>query len=147
MSTIASLDDTDRTLLALLREDGRASTAALARRLSLSRTTVQSRIDRLVKWGVVAGFTARLGDAYELALVRAHVLITVPPRHLARLERDLRAITEVRTLHSVSGGFDLIAVVAAPSIRELDALIDRIGVLEGVERTQSAIVLSTRIDR
>jgi DNA-binding Lrp family transcriptional regulator len=143
----APLDTTDRQLLALLREDARASTAALARRLQLSRTTVQSRIDRLVRQGVIAGFSARLTDDYEQGLVRAHVLITVGPRHLAALERALNGIAEVRTLHSVSGGFDLIAIVAAPSIRELDSLIDRIGVLDGVERTQSLIVLSTRIER
>jgi DNA-binding Lrp family transcriptional regulator len=53
----------------------------------------------------------------------------------------------VRVLHSVSGPFDLIAIVAAASIGELDALIDRIGGLDGVERTTSAIVLSTRIQR
>jgi DNA-binding Lrp family transcriptional regulator len=59
----------------------------------------------------------------------------------------LRKIAEVRVLHSVSGPFDLIAIVAAASIGELDALIDRIGSLDGVERTTSAIVLSTRIQR
>ena len=59
----------------------------------------------------------------------------------------LRRIAEVRVLHSVSGPFDLIAIVAAASIGELDALIDRIGALDGVERTTSAIVLSTRIQR
>jgi len=53
----------------------------------------------------------------------------------------------VRTLHSVSGPFDLLAILAAGSIGELDAAIDRIGLLEGVERTTSAIVLSTRIER
>ncbi|HET7526557.1 MAG TPA: Lrp/AsnC ligand binding domain-containing protein [Burkholderiaceae bacterium] len=47
----------------------------------------------------------------------------------------------------MSGPFDLIAIVAAASIGELDHLIDRIGALDGVERTTSAIVLSTRIDR
>lgn len=141
------LDAIDRRLLALLREDGRASTAALARALGLARTTVHSRIDRLLREGVVAGFTARLADAYEKGLVRAHVLITVSPKALAGVERELRAIPQVRTLHSVSGSFDLIAIVAAPSIPELDALLDRIGVLRGVDRTLSSIVLSTRIDR
>ncbi len=50
-------------------------------------------------------------------------------------------------MFSVSGPYDLLAVVAAPSITELDALLDRIGALDGVERTTSAIVLSTRIER
>ena len=79
--------------------------------------------------------------------MRAHVLITLEPRKSAPIEAALRRIDEVRMLHSVSGPFDLIAIVAAPSIGELDALIDRIGALDGVERTTSAIVLSTRIQR
>ena len=141
------LDKNDHALLALLRENARASTAELARRLDLSRTTVQSRLERLERQRVVAGYTIVVPDELEAALVRAHVLITVAPRQSAAIEAALRKIAEVRVLHSVSGPFDLIAIVAAQSIGELDALIDRIGALEGVERTTSAIVLSTRIER
>ena len=74
-------------------------------------------------------------------------MITLGPRRSGAIEAALRKIAEVRVLHSVSGPFDLIAIVAAGSIGELDVLIDRIGELEGVERTTSAIVLSTRIER
>jgi DNA-binding Lrp family transcriptional regulator len=141
------LDDTDRALLALLRDNARAPTADLARRLRLSRTTVQSRLARLERERVIAGYTITVSDAAEAALVRAHVMITLEPRRAAPIETALRRIDEVRTLHSVSGPFDLIAIVAASSIGELDRLIDRIGALDGVERTTSAIVLSTRIQR
>jgi DNA-binding Lrp family transcriptional regulator len=141
------LDSTDRALLALLRENARTPTADLARRLKLSRTTVQSRLAKLERGRVIAGYTVSLGDEVEAALVRAHVMITLEPRKSAPIEAALRRIDEVRTLHSVSGTFDLIAIVAAPSIGELDRLIDRIGALDGVERTTSAIVLSTRIQR
>jgi DNA-binding Lrp family transcriptional regulator len=144
MSTIS---DTDELLLALLRENARASTAMLARRLGLSRTTVQSRIERLAQRGVIAGYTLRTSDEYEKGLVRAHVLITALPKLAARVESALRHMPAVRTLHSVSGAFDMIAIVAALSIQELDKQIDQIGVLEGVERTMSSIILSTRIDR
>lgn len=150
MSTIhsaATLDDTDRALLALLRDDARAPTAQLARRLKLSRTTVQSRLARLERERVIAGYTVVVSAEAEAALVRAHILITLEPRKAAPIESALRRIPELRTLHSVSGPFDLIAVVAATSIGELDRLIDRIGMLDGVERTTSAIVLSTRIAR
>ena len=141
------LDATDRTLLALLREDARAPVAELARGLKLSRTTVQSRIERLERHGVIAGYTVVVADELEAGLVRAHVLITLAPRRSGAIEQALRKIAELRVLHSVSGPFDLIAIVAAASIGELDALIDRIGQLDGVERTTSAIVLSTRIER
>jgi DNA-binding Lrp family transcriptional regulator len=141
------LDPTDIALLALLREDARAATTQLARKLGLSRTTVQSRIERLERRRVIAGYTVVVPDALEAALVRAHVLITLAPKRSGAIEVALRKIPEVRVLHSVSGPFDLIAIVAAASIVELDALIDRIGGLDGVERTTSAIVLSTRIQR
>jgi len=141
------VDATDRELLALLREDARAPTAVLARKLGLSRTTVQSRIERLRRHGVIAGYTVVVRNDVEAALVRAHVLITLVPKQAGAIEQALRRIPEVRVLHSVSGPFDLIAIVAATSIGELDALIDRIGALDGVERTTSAIVLSTRIER
>ena len=141
------LDATDRELLALLRENARAATADLARKLNLSRTTVQSRMERLQRQRVIAGYTIVVPDELEASLVRAHVLITLVPKQSGAIEQALRKIPEVRVLHSVSGPFDLIAIVAATSIGELDALIDRIGALDGVERTTSAIVLSTRIER
>ena len=141
------LDAADRALLALLRDDSRAPTAELARKLGLSRTTVQSRMERLQRRRVITGFTVTVPDELEANLVRAHVLITLAPKRSAAIEAALRRIAEVRVLHSVSGPFDLIAIVAATSIGELDALIDRIGGLDGVERTTSSIVLSTRIER
>jgi DNA-binding Lrp family transcriptional regulator len=141
------LDEVDRALIALLREDARAPTAELARRLGLARTTVQSRMERLQRQRVISGYTITVPDDVEASLVRAHVLITLAPKQSAAIEQALRRIAQVRVLHSVSGPFDLIAIVAAGSIGELDELIDRIGALDGVERTTSAIVLSTRIDR
>jgi len=145
--TTPALDETDRDLLALLRENARLPTAELARRLKLSRTTVQSRIERLERQRAITGYTVVVPDELEASLVRAHVMITLAPRRSGVIEATLRKIAEVRVLHSVSGPFDLIAIVAARSIGELDALIDRIGELDGVERTTSAIVLSTRIQR
>jgi DNA-binding Lrp family transcriptional regulator len=141
------LDEVDRAILALLRENARASTVDLARRLGLSRTTVTSRLARLEASKVIVGYTVKLAGAVESALVRAHITVACHPKASGGVEAALRRIPEVRQLHSVSGPFDMIAVVAAPSIAELDALIDRIGALEGVERTTSSIILSTRIDR
>ena len=141
------LDDTDRALLSLLRENARAPTAELARKLKLSRTTVQSRLERLLRQRAIVGFTVVVPDEVEAALVRAHVMVTLAPKRAASIEAALRRIPELRVLHSVSGPFDFIAIVAAASIGELDVLIDRIGALDGGERTTSAIVLSTRIQR
>lgn len=141
------LSDKDRELLSLLSENARMSVAELARRLDLSRTTVQARLERLEGQGVIAGYQVRLSDGFQSGLIRAHVMITIAPKALAAVTSELNAIREVSALYSVNGPYDLIAIVAAPSISELDRIIDRIGDLSGVERTLSSIILSTRIAR
>lgn len=137
----------DEALLALLREDARASTAQIARRLGLSRTTVQSRIERLQRSGVIAGYTVRVTDEFERDRIRALILLTVLPKQMPSVVEALRAMREVRSLQSVSGPWDLVAVAVVPTIGEMDALTDRIGAVPGVERTTSSLVLSTKFER
>ncbi|MFP3543919.1 Lrp/AsnC family transcriptional regulator [Rhizobium sp. SIMBA_035] len=137
----------DRALLALLGENARLPVATLAKKLSLSRTTVQARLERLEREGVIAGYGVRLSDAYASGLIRAHILITIAPKALAQVTSALDKMQTVTALHSVSGSFDLIALIAAPSISELDQVIDRIGAIDGVDRTLSSIILSTRFAR
>lgn len=141
------VSDKDKQLLAVLAENARTPIAVIARKLNLSRTTVQARIERLEREGVIAGYGVRLSDSYEHGLVRAHVMIVLKTKALGRAVQALRALPEVMSVHSVSGGFDLIAEVAATSVSELDRTIDVIGEVEGVEKTQSSIILSTRFQR
>jgi len=142
-----TIDATDREILALLREDGRASTARLGRRLGLSRTTVHSRIERLLARRVITGFTVRMGADTEREQIQAHVLITLIPKLQARAEAALRKLPEVRKLYAVSGQHDSIAIVVTETVGEMDRVLDQIGSLDGIDRTLSFIVLSTRIDR
>ena len=142
-----TLSTADQELLSLLRENARASTAELARRLKLSRTTVQSRIERLERQGVIAGYTVRVDDEAERHSIRAHIMITVLPRQMAAVVRALHAMPEVRALHSVSGAFDLVALAVVANPPAMDELTDRIGAIDGVERTTSSIVLSAKFER
>lgn len=141
------ISDADARLLSLLRENARASTAEIARRLDVSRTTVQSRIARLERDGVIAGYGVRLSDAAEHGHVRAHILVTVLPRRQPAVVAALHEMPEVRALHSVSGPSDLVAMAVAPTVEAMDGVTDRIGMLDGVERTTSAIILSTKFER
>jgi DNA-binding Lrp family transcriptional regulator len=141
------MDGIDERLISALRENGRAPTAELARLVGRSRTSVQSRIERLEREGVIIGYSVRLAPEHDLGAVRAHVMIKVGPKEARAVIAALQAIPQVRVLHSVSGDVDLIAVAAAASVAEMDAVIDRIGVLDGVERTTSSIILSTKFER
>ena len=141
------LDARDLALIRLLETDSRLPASTLAKRLGVSRTTVQARIDRLVTEGVIAGFTIRLGEPLESRIVRGHVLVTAAPKAARHIEAALRAMPQVEALHAVSGPFDMIVLVAAASIAELDQVLDAIGLIDGVERTTPSIILSTRIRR
>ena len=141
------MDEIDQRLIESLREDARAPTAKLARDLGLSRTTVQSRLERLERSGVITGYTVRLSEAHERGQIHAHVMMTVAPKNTAGVIAAMRHLPAVRVLQSVSGPFDLMAEVVAPSVADMDAVIDALGHLDGVERTTSSVVLSTKIDR
>jgi DNA-binding Lrp family transcriptional regulator len=141
------MDDLDQHLLAKLRENARAPVAELARSLGLSRTTIQSRLAKLERTGVIAGYSVRLAESWQAAQVHAYVMLTVEPKQAAAVTAALKRLPGVRALQSVSGPYDMIAAVEAPSVREMDAVIDEIGAVKGVERTNSSIVLSTKFDR
>jgi DNA-binding Lrp family transcriptional regulator len=141
------MDAIDERLILALRENGRASTAQLARLVGRSRTSVQSRIDRLEEQGIIIGYGVRLAPEHDLGAVRAHVMIKVGAKEMRAVTAALRAIAQVRVLHSVSGEVDLIAVAVTASVAEMDQVIDRIGALDGVERTTSSIILSTKFER
>jgi DNA-binding Lrp family transcriptional regulator len=141
------MDAIDDKLLLALRENARASTAQLARLVGRSRTSVQSRIERLEQQGVILGYGVRVAPEHAGNAVRAHVMIKVGPKETRAVASALRAIGQVRVLHSVSGDVDLIAVAMTASVDEMDQVIDRIGALDGVERTTSSIILSTKFER
>ena len=141
------MDDLDEHLLTRLRDNARAPVAELARALGLSRTTVQSRLARLERNGVIAGYAVKLAGAYEAGRVQAYVMLTVEPKQAAAVTSALKRLSGVRRLQSVSGPFDMIVTIDAGGVAEMDAVIDEIGAVKGVERTNSSLVLSTKFDR
>lgn len=140
-------DDKDRTLLALLSANSRESTAELARKMGLSRTTVTSRIERLERLGVISGYTVRFSEEYAEGQIKAHVMIRSDPKQAVGIFRALRQIPSVRALHTVNGEYDMVAMVSTGSTRELDDTLDRIGHVPGVDKTVSSIILTTRFER
>ena len=140
-------DDTDRGLIALLQANARESAAQLARRLGIARTTVLARLARLERERVIVGYTVRLGQDSQDTALQAFVMMSVQPRAGRTVEARLQRMPEVRMLCTVSGEYDYMAHLQAASAVRLDALLDEIGALEGVLRTQTSVMLGKRIDR
>ncbi len=140
-------DEIDRALLALLQTNARQNTADLARQLGVARTTVLARLTRLERDRVILGYTVRLGQDEQDTGLQAFVHIAVQPRSGRGVELRLQRMPELRQLCTVSGEFDYVAQLRAPSALRLDAVLDEIGGLDGVIRTQTSVVLARRIDR
>ncbi|RMF09221.1 MAG: Lrp/AsnC family transcriptional regulator [Alphaproteobacteria bacterium] len=141
------MDDTDRKLITLLEADARQPTAVLARKLGLSRSTVQDRMRRLERRGIIGGYTIRLNDEFARRLITAHVMISVNPKFADRVVHALKQMAGLRALHAVSGVYDLIALIRAETTMEIDAMLDEIGAIDGIDKTVSSIVLSTKFER
>lgn len=141
------LNDKDSQLIGHLRANARATISDLARALNLSRTTVQNRLSRLEQSGVIKGYAVEFGGDYLSQLVCSHVAIKVKQKLTAKTNKQLSQISYISELYAISGEFDLIAVVQAQSLEQLSKILDDIGNLEGVERTNSSVILETKFKR
>ncbi len=142
-----NLSAQDEQLIILLRQNGRLSVSEIARKMAVSRTAAQMRLQKLVRNGVIEGYSVKLSSDYLENRVRALVMIKFPPIMRASIEKELFAIKTLTALYSISGEFDMAGMVSAPTMGELDRIIDKIGCIEGIDQTMSSIILSTKIDR
>lgn len=140
-----TINDLDDRLLGLLRANARTPLADLARQLGVARSTVQARLERLERSGTIRGYTIRTARADQQ--MQAQVLLTVNPREQLGVERALARLPGVIALHTVAGPHDAIATVAAASPPALDATLDAIRAVPGVEGTTSLVLLSRKFER
>lgn len=147
MSMATAKDSLDRELIALLQANARESVANLGRKLGVARTTVLARLTRLEADSVIVGYTVRLGSEAADQGVQAYVGISMNPKMQRDVIRRLTRLPELRQLASVSGEFDYLALLRAPTTVRLDALLDEIGEIDGVLRTTTSVVLAIRVDR
>lgn len=141
------MDAIDRHLLSLLQANAREPAAVLARELKVARTTVVGRIARLERDGVIAGYGVRLGQRLEQAAVRAYCGLAVAPEAAAGVVAALARLPEVEEVSAVSGEFDYMVALRCETNEQLDALLDHIGLIEGIRQTHTSVVLSRKIDR
>jgi DNA-binding Lrp family transcriptional regulator len=133
------MDDVDRQLIALLRDNARLSVVALAQKLRLARATVQNRIARLEKAGVIVGYTLRLKPVTEAHRIRAIMGIEIDGHH----GDEVRGNPAVEALHSTNGRWDLMAELRADSLDAFDKVLNTIRSIKGIRNTETSILLST----
>lgn len=137
------MDDTDRELISILRDNARTPVVALAKRLRVARATVQNRIARLEKDGVIVGYTVRLRpDAMEHG-IRAMTSIEISGHHADEVMRALRGHPNVTAIHSTNGRWDMMAELRTDTLENFDKVLNSIRSIPHIANTETSILLST----
>ncbi|MFT5707481.1 MAG: DNA-binding Lrp family transcriptional regulator [Oceanospirillaceae bacterium] len=134
----------EEKLLKVLKKDVRASISDIARELKISRATVQVRIEKLERTGVIKGYTLELGESYLNSFIAAHISISTQQDKALLVRADLLKTHNITEVLSISGEYDLIGVIKTKSLENLDLTLSEIASIDGVLRTKSSVILATR---
>jgi DNA-binding Lrp family transcriptional regulator len=137
------VDDTDRRLIGLLRNDARASVASLSKALGVARGTVQNRMSRLEADGTIVSYTVRLKPDIEEQRIRAFMTVAVEGNQVDAVIRELRGDPAVAALYSTNGRWDIVAELRADSLEGFDRVLARVRLVEGISQTETSLLLST----
>lgn len=146
MTTSRPLDDLDRRLLALLADDPHIGVLGASRELGVARGTVQARIDRLIRTGVIRSFAPTIDPAALGYPVTAFCTVEIRQgKGHAAVVDHLSAIPEVLEAHTITGSGDLVLRVVARDNADLQRVLDAILDDRHVTRANTLIALAQRI--
>jgi DNA-binding Lrp family transcriptional regulator len=137
------MDETDRQLLSLLRQDARLSIADLAHKLGVSRGTVTNRITKLEDAGVIVGYTVRVRPDVQRSDIKAWMSIAVEGNQTRSVIASLLGEPNVATLHDTNGRWDLLAELRAETLQDLGKTLERIRLIKGISNSETSIHLET----
>jgi DNA-binding Lrp family transcriptional regulator len=141
------LTEKDEELLSILRLNARASVSDIARATGVSRTAIQNRLNKLENNNVIKGYSVVLDSAYSSGLISANVSLKVKPNLRKTICIALRKVNQISNIHSISGEYDLLVSIQASTLEKLSEVLNMVCSTEGVERTNSAIILDTIFER
>ena len=141
------MDDIDRILLRTLRHNARASYAELARQVGLSAPAVHDRVDKLEARGEITGYHAAIAPAVLGKSVSALIGIFITDNGDSdQIAADLAEQPAVEDCWFVAGEETFVIKASANDVAGLEALIRTLNAVEGVARTRTTVVLSTKIE-
>jgi len=132
------MDDIDRVILEELKKNSRISFVELGKKLNMSESAVRRRVRNLQKAGVIRRFTIEVGDGAISAFVLVSVEPSIPTGEVAE---EIARIPNVRSIHEVTGVYDIVVTISAVSVAETNRCIDEIRRVRGVRSTNTMIVL------
>jgi DNA-binding Lrp family transcriptional regulator len=137
------LDIKDQGLLSMLRANARTSVVELARKLGVSRATIQNRMRRLEKQGVIKGYTVVLGSEVQNPDVRAFMSMSVESLKETEVVRRLRGNPNVSVVHHTTGRWDLISEIHTDSLSSFNRIVGTLRLIDGVTATETNLLLDS----
>ena len=137
------MDQLDKTLLAALKSDGRASVTTLAAILDVSRATVQTRMERLQQNGTIERFTIDISHGHAGDEIRAVMFVEVQGNQTRSVVRKLRRLPEISALHSTNGTWDLVAHIETSSLANFDRTLRDVREIFGVLNSETCLLLTS----
>lgn len=139
------LDEIDRAILRLLQENGRMSYSEVSRRIKIPESTVRSRVNKLIKEGVIRKFAALINPfkaGYEIV---AFIAVDAEPAKVRHVVEELSKLPEVDVLGIVTGAHDIFMQVTAKDLQELERFIlEKMAKIEGIKSTETSILTSVK---
>ena len=132
------MDEIDKKLLELLREDSRFTYTKMALILGLSEGTVRKRTQRLITSGVIVRFTIETTTECPEALV---MISTLPNFSTPKMAEQIMKIRGVISISEVAGQYDIFVIISGLDISSVNDSIDAIRNINGIENTYTLFIL------
>jgi DNA-binding Lrp family transcriptional regulator len=133
------MDEVDRQIIKLLKDDSRAGYGEIGTKVGLSEGAVRKRIKTLGDEGVIRKFTVKIGVAEGAQAIT--LLATNPAYPTQEVSKKIQAIPNVETVYEVTGEYDIVAVISGMNVTEVNECIEKIRRVEGIMKTNTMIVL------
>jgi DNA-binding Lrp family transcriptional regulator len=140
-------DTLDRRIIRALQRNARESTSNIAQHLEVARSTVHERITRMEKDGTISGYSVVLSRTPGEETVQILMFLEIRQQDTRKILQRLSTYPEIQVCFSINGEFDLFLSAEAPRIEDLDILVDEVGEIPGVVRTNTSVVFGRKFDR
>ncbi|MEM4297701.1 MAG: HTH-type transcriptional regulator LysM [Nitrososphaerota archaeon] len=132
------MDELDKKILQILKEDGRRPFVEIGKEIGLSEAAVRRRVQNLVKGGIIKRFTIDVEKGGASALTMVAVSPSVPT---STVSSTLMKIQGVETVYEITGQYDIAVLISGSSIAEINSCVDEIRRIDGVLNTNTVIIL------
>jgi len=139
------IDSKNQSIISLLQKDGRMSVKDIAKAMGLTRTTVTKRMERLEASGVITGYSAVVRKDFFDKKIRGWVMINTIPNLEEAAISAMKMIPEVSRIYTTNGRWDLAVAIWAADLESFDAALTKIRQVDGIESTETNLLLSSRI--